>query len=119
MPDYEREGLPPLENAPPGIDDVNEEEGLVLPGDTPKGATQWGVTAREEVLGEPLVTRRGREVPDRMHDDLDDGRVHGRLVQPDGGMVDVDDEPAEIADLVDDDAGLSAEEAALHITDTP
>jgi hypothetical protein len=119
MPDYEAEGMPPPEDPPPGIDDMSEDEGIIPPGDRPQAALDWGTTAREELLDEPLADRVKREVPDRIPHD--DGRVHGRLVEPDEGwMGNLDDEPAEIAELVeDDDAGLSAEEAALHIVDEP
>ena len=43
----------------------------------------------------------------------------GRLVQPDEGMVDLDDTAEEVADLADDYVGLSAEEEAVRIETNP
>jgi hypothetical protein len=108
--DLEAEGIPDLETP------VNEDEGIIPPRDYPQGATEFGVTAREERMGESLAQRVGREEPDVLP--RDDAPV-GRLVAPDGGMIDVDDEPTEVATDTGEDAGLSAEEAAMHITDTP
>jgi hypothetical protein len=117
MSDLEAEGIPPLEDPPPGIDEDNDIEGLVPPGDRPKAATDWGVTPREELLDEPLSDRVKREVPDRVRHVEE---PVGRLVAPDEGWLEnVDDEPAEVAFETDDDVALSAEEAAMHIIDQP
>jgi hypothetical protein len=114
--DYESEGMPPPEDEPPGISGDSDIEGIPLPGDRPGASTDWGVTSREEQLDEPIADRVRREVPDRIRADRE---PVGRLVAPDEGMIDADDEPAEIASETGDDAGLSAEEAAMHITDRP
>ncbi|HEV7886298.1 MAG TPA: DUF5709 domain-containing protein [Acidimicrobiales bacterium] len=116
MSDFEAEGTLPVEDNPPGISGDNDIEGEFPPGDRPRASTDWGTTAREERMDEPLADRVRREVPDRVR--AGDEPV-GRLVAPDEGMIDVDDEPAEIATMTGDDAGLSAEEAAMHITDSP
>ena len=118
MSDLEAEGIPAIEDNPPGIEGQNELEGMIPPGDSPMAVDQFGTTAREEQLDEPLADRLRQEQPDvELGDDA--GRPVGRLVQPDGGMVDLDTEPTEVALESEDDAGLSAEEAAMHITDTP
>ncbi|MDQ1438397.1 MAG: hypothetical protein QOK43_2026 [Acidimicrobiaceae bacterium] len=116
MSDLEAEGIPPIEDNPPGIGGDNEVEGMIPPGDTPQGVDQWGTTAREEQSDEPLAERVRRELPDV--EPGDDGHV-GRLVQQDQGMIDMDVEAEEVATMTGDDAGLSAEEAAMHITDVP
>jgi hypothetical protein len=114
--DFETAGTSPVEDNPPGISGDNDFEGAFPPGDEPIGVEEWGTTAREEQADEPLAQRVLREEPD--YEPGDDGVV-GRLVQPDGGMVDFDREGTEIATMTDDDGALSAEEAAMHITDSP
>jgi hypothetical protein len=50
----------------------------------------------------------------------DEHGLHGRLLDPADADVDViDDEKDAIGELVDDEGALSAEEAAMHITETP
>jgi hypothetical protein len=58
---------------------------------------------------------------DPIDDVEDDEGIGGRLVEPGSEDVDdVDDEKDAIAHLVsDDDRSLSAEESAMHITDSP
>ncbi|HEX7169044.1 MAG TPA: DUF5709 domain-containing protein [Acidimicrobiales bacterium] len=120
------EGIPDLESP------INQDEGLIPPGDRPKGADEFGVTAREGRAHEPLADRVTRELPnlepsdidladaERTYDELEAG-MGGRLLEPGSEDVDViDDEKDAIAALVGEDEGaLSAEEAALHITDQP
>lgn len=119
MPEFdpEAEGIPAIEDNPPGIDGDNDFEGMIPPGDTPVGVDEWGTTAREEQYDEPLAQRVQRELPD-IEPGADDAGL-GRLVEPDQGMVDFDKERDPIATMTGDDAGLSAEEAAMHITDLP
>ena len=51
---------------------------------------------------------------------LDDGdELHARLVEPDQGVAGLDYERDPVAGLTEDDDGLTAEEAAMHITDLP
>jgi hypothetical protein len=119
MSDLEAEGIPPIEEQPPGIEGQNEVEGMIPPGDRPKAVEDWGTTSREERLDEPLAERVLREQPERESGGAGAGQPVGRLVQPDGGMVDLDREPTEVAMETEDDGGLSAEEAAMHITDSP
>jgi hypothetical protein len=122
------EGIPDLETP------INQDEGIMPPGDAPIAADEWGVTAAEERLKEPIAERVTREVPDVRADDIDErdadlgygalgegDALDGRLLEPgseDVGLV--DDEKDAIASLVgsdDDEGALSAEEAALHVTD--
>lgn len=117
--DMDAEGIPDLE--PP----VNQDEGQIPPRDYPQGVEEFGITAEEERLEEPIAERVLREEPDFGSEDFaaeaDEG-IGGRLVAPGSEDVDVlDAEKDEIAMLVGegDESGLSAEEAAMHITDSP
>jgi hypothetical protein len=77
---------------------------------------EWGVTAAEELRGEPLDLRLAREEPDGPA--IVDEGVRP-LYQP-GAEYWIDDEPAEVGDL---DAlwedTPSAEELAVHIVGEP
>ena len=115
--DFEAAGTQPVEDNPPGISGDNDFEGAFPPGDRPIAVTDYGTTAGEERGDEPLADRVRREVPEAGYPPQDGGV--GRLVQPDGGMIDNDFEATEIAMETEDDGALSAEEAAMHITDTP
>jgi len=117
--DFEAEGLPAIEDPPPGLeDDYNQVEGMMPPRDFPLGAEEFGITGEEERLQEPLADRVLREEPDLLVDTLEDDRV-GRLIEPDQGVAGLDYERDVIASEADDADGLSAEEAAMHITDLP
>ncbi|MFN2608420.1 MAG: DUF5709 domain-containing protein [Acidimicrobiales bacterium] len=113
--DLEAEGMPEVDEQPEGIDDP--VEGMVPPRDHPVGSLDPATTERGQLVGESLRERVAQEEPDRLPGD--DGIV-GRLVQPDQGMPDLDAEPTEMADeVVGDEQALSAEEAAVHLTDSP
>jgi|SRR5687768_11995621 len=122
-PNLDAEGIPDLETP------INDDEGLIPPGDAPIAADEWGVTAAEERLDEPIAERVTREVPDLRPDDIDlddadDFRLEegttARMVDPaDRDVSGYDDEKDVIASLVGDDGAPSAEEAAMHITDQP
>jgi Family of unknown function (DUF5709) len=114
--DPEAEGIPAIEDNPPGIDGDNDIEGMFPPGDSPVGVDEWGTTAREERLDEPLADRVRREQPDVEPGDPGD---LGRIVEPDQGMIDFDTEERVIGTMTADDGGMTAEESAMHITDTP
>lgn len=114
----ESEGIPDLETP------INQDEGLIPPRDHPQAVDEFGITAAEQRLDEPLSLRVLREEPDfgsAAFEDPGEDDVGGRLVAPGSQDVDdIDDEKDEIASLVgDDDGALSAEEAAMHITDLP
>jgi hypothetical protein len=112
--DLEAEGLPAVEDQPPGVDDLLD--GIVPPRDQPLVAGGDGVTAAEQRTGETLSQRAAREVPEGGEADDD---TLGRLVQPDPGVAGLDAEPDELATEVPDLDGLSAEEQAIHPTDSP
>jgi hypothetical protein len=112
--DLEAEGLPAVEDQPPGVDDLLE--GIVPPRDQPLVAGGDGVTAAEQRSGETISQRARREAPEGGYEDDD---TVGRLVQPDQGVAGLDVEPDELASDVADLDGLSAEEAAVHPTDSP
>lgn len=117
--DLEAQGIPAIEDPPPGLeDDYNQVEGMMAPRDHAVGATEFGITPQEERLQEPLAERVLREEPDIMTGDLEYDSV-GRLVAPDQGVAGLDDERDAIAAVTGDDDGMSAEEAAMHVTDLP
>jgi hypothetical protein len=119
--DLEEEGLPQLYDPPPGQDLDTDQTAVAVPRDRPTGATDWGTTAAEERVDEPLYRRVRREVPD-----VDEPGAAApdapspRLLEPDSDIEEVD-ETSELVGLVDEDdsAGLSAEESAVHIVDEP
>jgi len=133
------------ENSSEELDDA--KLGGDYPPDEPMGVEEYGLTAQEERVDEPLADRIAREEPDfgeRAEGSLGgDEDAVGRLVAPDEG-VHVDDEAAAVATAVDDvrpddlpvgDVGtgdsttydvatelvpeLSAEEAAVHVREVP
>lgn len=117
-PDEIEPGVPATTEAvaaevPPGW----EADEQVPPGDEPVGVEEWGTTAREELVGEPLEVRRRREVPDRAERPPDDGV---RLYEPGAEEALYDEEPDAVGDvdLARDDT-LSAEEAAVRIDENP
>ena len=105
--ELEAEGIPALDDA------VNDDEGMAPPRDHPTAVDDYGTTAAEQRVPEPLSDFVERERPDVFRADGD--RV-GRLVAPDAGSGE-DDEATEVAMETDDDVGESAEEAAMHIVD--
>ena len=119
----EEEGIPELEEQPPGkVLSGETPEGIVPPRDYPLGAEEYGTTAAEELIGESIAVRAAREeLPLSAERPLnDDGHgLVGRLVQPDGGMVDVDDTADEFGYDVADGVALSAEEAAIRVETDP
>ena len=114
--DPEAEGMPAIEDNPPGIDGDNDVEGMFPPGDTPRGVEEYGITPREGQMQEPLADRVLREEPDV--EPGDSGEL-GRIVEPDHGMIDFDTEERVIGTMTADDGGMTAEESAMHITETP
>ena len=112
-----------------------------FPPDEPLGVDEYGVTAAEELVDEPLEERVRREVPEGAGAEE---RGVGALVEPDAGGRS-DDETDAVASAVGngealdqlDDADISsgdstlrdvatervadvpAEEAAMHLTDPP
>ncbi|HET9061138.1 MAG TPA: hypothetical protein VFN61_14565 [Acidimicrobiales bacterium] len=69
--EWDAEGMPDLEQQPPGIDAETAEEGSFPAREHPLGADQWGTTAREQLVGEPLAERVAREEPEAKPGPLD------------------------------------------------
>jgi uncharacterized protein DUF5709 len=108
----EDQGIPDLDPALSSKEATGDaQEGLVVPGDEPKGAEQYGTTPQEQREGEPLDDRLEREEPDA---EDDPGRRAGRLIEEGDGLTDREkDEVAEEAGT--DVEGLSSEEAAVRV----
>ena len=110
---FDEEGIPdpgdltPEQEATKQLDLTTEP-----PHDSPLGAAGWGTTAAEQHEGEPLSGRLARELPDTYPEEP--GPEVGRLVEPDEGAR-ADTEADLVASDSGDTAGLSAEEAALHL----
>jgi hypothetical protein len=116
--DLDSEGIPDLETP------INEDEGIIPPRDHPQGVEEFGVTAAEERGYESVADRTDREEPDFDETSVAeaaDEAIGGRLLEQGSGDVDeIDDEKDSVASLGDDEgAALSAEESAMHITDSP
>jgi hypothetical protein len=113
----DQEGIPDLEGPLPEKAATGDpQEGTPPPSDRP-ASTDYGVTADEQSRPEPLDVRLARERPDTevRADDAPDV-----LVAPeddDDVPGDPDEEKDLIARGVDDEDGLSAEEAAVHVVD--
>lgn len=114
------------------------------PPDEPVGAEEYGTTAREQVVPESLEERVAREEPDlRLGGEIEPDVHVGTLVDPEQGLgpdvtaeavareldpegpgaLDVDDavsgDPTTRDVAQEREAGESAEEAAMHLTDPP
>ncbi len=115
----EDEGIPEPDEQPPGLSrSGGAAEGFVAPRDHARVVEDLRTTAAGELSDEPLGQRVRREEPDfgerRRPGDLGEGRV----VQPDAGG-EYDDTPEEVAELMDDAYGMTAEEAAVHVVEDP
>ncbi len=112
--DLDSEGIPVLEEP------VNEDEGMMAPRDYPVAADDYGVTATEQRIDEPLAQRVAREEPEilpgeRGNDTDDQVPV---LVASDDPAADEDDmaeADIEAADGRQPSGSLSPEEAAIHL----
>ncbi len=116
--ELDAEGIPDLETP------INVDEGMIPPRDHPQGVEEFGITAAEQRGDEPLAERVRREEPDVDESTVaqpPDETIGSRLVEP--GSEDVgllDEEKDAVAMLMgEDDGAQSAEEAAMHITDSP
>ena len=115
----EDEGIPDPDEQPPGLSrSGGTADGIVPPRDYPQVSEDLRTTAAGELSDEPLAERVRREEPDfgqrRRPDDFGEGRV----VQPDAGG-EYDDTPEEVAELMGDTSGMTAEEAAVHVVEDP
>lgn len=128
---FEDEGQASAEPGLPGKRITGDpQEDMPVAGDEPLAVDDYGTTAREESLGEPLDGRLAREEPElldtappvvRDYDGIDNPypadreEQVGRIVQPDEGVRE-DTEPDTIGiDVGTDQGGFSAEERAMHI----
>jgi hypothetical protein len=107
--DAEAEGIPVVDEQPPGVDADTALEGELPPRDHPLGVEERGVTAAEQAVPETLEERVARERPDAAQ----------RLPADPGGRIAEADDASSAEDVYgewDDDAGgLSPEEAAVHL----
>ncbi|HET9689635.1 MAG TPA: hypothetical protein VFP61_00675 [Acidimicrobiales bacterium] len=115
------EGLPSLEDRPPGIDVDLEQDGLVVPRDHPivvGDDPAYPVTPAEQRQTETVAERAARELPDVGADELNvgGGARHGDQVRPTplGGTDDealggLTADPSAVAEGVDADAPLGTD----------
>lgn len=104
------------------------------PPERPRAVEHYGVTASEQREGETLDQRLAEEIPDPAFPDGDglgdssgtDGELldnevgaarAGRLVAPDEGAHDDEEEALVATDVGIDGAAAAAEEAAMHVVD--
>ena len=80
----------------------------------PRAAEDWGTTAEEQRAEEPLEDRLADELPDR---EPRKRRGAGRLVEDGTGLE--DQEKDLVADLDEETTGLTAEEEAVRLEDSP
>src|SRR3954471_13893419 len=119
--DLEAEGIPALEEPIPGRDVELSEEGIMAPRDHSVAAGSdpaYPVTAAEERTLESVAERAARENPDfgeATFTDDEAPELAPRLMEPDSDIDEVDVTAEEVADLVDDGGGFTAEESAMHI----
>lgn len=106
--------MPAVEDQPAGVSELLD--GIVPPRDQPLVSGGDGVTAAEQRSGETISQRATREVPEGGYDD---DEAVGRLMQPDQGVSGLDLEADELATVVPDVDGVSAEEQAIRPTDSP
>jgi len=107
------EGLPELEDRPPGIDVELEQEGMMAPRDHPVAVGDdpaYPTTAAEDRAVEGVAERAARENPDFGAEELGvGGSVQG------SHRVTVDDTGDETSIPPDPDSAMTAEEAAVHV----
>jgi hypothetical protein len=117
--DLDQEGIPDMEGAYPGEAATGTtSEGVMPPGDEPKGVEEYGVTAAQQAQDEPVALRAWREEPEVGAGDPAGVEAPDRLVAPDQGMVAHDDEGAMVGtDAVNDTGARSGEESAMRVTD--
>lgn len=128
---FEDEGQASAEPGLPGKRITGDpQEDMPVAGDEPLAVNDYGTTAREESLGEPLDGRLAREEPDLLETappvvtdregidnpyPADREEQVGRIVETDEGARE-DTEPDAVAiDVGTDQGGFTAEERAMHI----
>jgi hypothetical protein len=121
-PELEAEGIPDLEGPLESKQITGDgQEGIWPPGDEPKGAEEYGVTAAEQAVDEPLAERVRREEPEILPsadpDEVGSVRRGARILDEADLDVDtIDDVKETVAEDVGvSGGGLTAEEAAMRI----
>src|SRR3954462_8033570 len=118
---FESEGQPALYSAPPGQDLDLDQDPPIAPSDRPLAVTDYGPTPAEERTQEPLYRRVAREEPEvgeELEDFGEEDPVAARLLEPDSAVDEIDitaEGAGREPDSLEDSAGLSAEEAAVHV----
>jgi hypothetical protein len=111
-PQPEDEGIPDHEGPLPSkVRTGDQQDGMIPPGDQPRGADEFGTTAAEQLRGETLTERLAEEEPNRPlpGTERDDP---GQLTER--GDAETDDEAELVASEFEDTAGESAEEDAVR-----
>ncbi len=107
------EGLPELEDRPPGIDAELDQEGVMVPRDHPVAAGDdpaYPTTVAEHRAVEGVAERASRENPDFGAEELGvGGGVQGSRA------VSTDDPSGETSVPTDPTAARTSEEAAVHV----
>lgn len=128
---FEEEGLPVGEDGLPGkLITGDAQDGMEPPHDYPVAVNEYGTTAEEQALGEPLDLRLSREEPevlaaadvpaedspdsDSPYPEDPEERV-GRIVDVDEGARTDTETDAVAYDVGTDRGGFSAEERAMHL----
>ena len=107
--DLDREGIPTLEEP------VNVDEGMIPPGDSPRGADEFGTTAAEQRRGESLAQRDAQTEPDVGPGGAGERATERMIADGDEGPGDVDDEKDVVAEeAAQPGTAPSAEEAAVR-----
>jgi hypothetical protein len=106
------------------------QDDMPVAGETPLAVNDYGTTAYEESLGEPLDGRLAREEPDLIETappvvsdregidnpyPSDREEQVGRIVQPDEGAHEDTEADSVAIDVGVDQGGFTAEERAMHI----
>lgn len=106
------------------------QEDMPVAGDQPLAVDDYGTTALEESLGEPLDGRLAREEPDLLetappvvtdYEGIDNPypadreEQVGRIVETDEGAREDDEATVVAIDVGTDQGGFTAEERAMHI----
>jgi hypothetical protein len=101
------------------LSDYDDPEGnLDYPPDEPMGVEDYGTTAAEERVDEPLAERVARELPDSLDESE---RPVGRLLSPGADDTDLGvyaiyaDEESDAIALSAVESDLTAEEEAVHL----
>ena len=117
-PEVCEDGVPAITEIPEDVLLTGDPlDGEIPPLDRPQAVNDWGTTASEQLGGEPLDVRVGREEPDVGMAEVYADR---QFLEPGADDGVGDDEPDAVGEA---DTGLedtlSAEEAAMRVVDEP